>query len=141
VLPRLAGWGRYGIGPPAKITDIREVSRWTALRFPPSAVLVDGYMLGGLSTYLIAKIRLPRGEVDTFLAQLPMHGEMSSTEVDYMMAMNGFHFMRVHRWQPPAPRRYLSTYLKKDLNNQNGVSLLLDLDNSQTAVLYVYYWS
>jgi len=139
-LPSRLGWGQYGFGPPVRVTDIRKVRYWTGLQFPSDAVLVDGYFLGGLFAYQIAKIRLPRKKVKGFIAQPPIGGRADNNTVDSLIQADGFRVMKQHGWQLPHPRTFLSTGFFKRGYADRGVSLLIDLDDSRTAVLYLYYW-
>ncbi len=139
-VPGALGWGRYGFGPPLKVKSLAEVTHWTELKFPADAQLVEGYWLGGQSPYQIAKVRMPHRRVKGFLAQHPINGEASSTEVDSLME-GGLDVMRHDGMVVPHPRRFRSTSRNLDPGSLRVVAVLVDLDDPATAVVYTYYYA
>lgn len=88
---------------------------------------------------MIARLRLPHSEVKFFLAWSPINRQTDSKEIDYYFTGQGFGFMRDHGWILPRPRRFLSTHFTFH-SHEPGVAILVDLDDPQGAMLYLYYW-
>jgi len=139
-IPYWMEWGRHGLGPPAHITDLQQVKDRTHLTFPPNAVLEDGYEQGAFMSYwFIARVRLPYPQVRSFLNQSVSHGDWQTQEIDYPF-QNGFHFMREHQWPIPNPKKFKSARFEGISDPASGCSVLVDLDNPQTAVIFLYFY-
>ena len=125
---------------PVVLSQISQVSQTVKLKFPPQAVLLEGEKGGGLSPYVIAKIRMPRASVTPFLAQTPLNGRFDNAALDddtlALMTRKG--------WRPNAARHIVSVSgvaLTPLTNASDGVWLSIDLDEPQSAILYLYYQS
>ena len=138
-IPYWMEWGRYGIGPPAHITDLQRVKDITRLTFPPNAVLEDGYERDGLSCWFIARVRMPYPQVRSFLTQSLRHGDWQTQQIDYQF-QNGFHWMRQQHWPIPDPQKFKSARFEAIPDPASGCSVLVNLDNPQTAVVYIYFY-
>jgi hypothetical protein len=138
-LKKIPGLARYGIGPPVTLTHIREVTQITGLHFPREAVLLDGEFLGGMSPYLIARIRIAHAEVARFLAQSPIHGRANNTG-SYLQETN-VPFMERRGWNPRRVRRFLAVdgLPMPQSYGTAGAWILIDLDDPRAAILYLYY--
>jgi hypothetical protein len=62
------GQGWFGASRPVVLTTLGQITERTAMRFPADARLIDGESMGGLHPYLVAKIEIPLGATEGYLA-------------------------------------------------------------------------
>ena len=140
-LPALVFGPHYALkraGAPLAISQLNQVRQIVQLQFPPGAVLLDGETGGGLSPYVLAKIRMPRAGVQPFLAQTPLDGKFDDLGLEAGIAAR----MKRRGWQPNAGRRTVSVSgiaLTPLTGASDGAWMALDLDDAKTAILYLYY--
>jgi len=138
-LPAEQEWGLYGLGPPVHAANLPRVFDRTSLVFPSDAVLEDGYELGGLSGWLIARVRLPHAQVHAFLAQSRPHADVQDKEINYQF-QNGFPLMHEQHWPIPNPHKFQSTNFKGTDDPASGCAVLVDLDDPKIATAYIYFY-
>ena len=120
---------------PIPLRSVSHLEQETTLRLPSTAVLEGGEIYRALDAIVYAKIRMPAGEVQTFLGRNGL-GEASSGERDLDDGSFPGHF----GWQPDKARRFLSS--TADLRRPSPrsswrVSVLVDLDRPDMAVVYI----
>jgi len=136
---RLLEWGRYGVGPPVQLSRIEEVSAVTSLAFPPGSRLLDGKHQGGMNPILVAKIALPRSEVDRFLAQSPFEGQASSqTKGAYISWGQGA--LLGYQGEIESIDHFLAASGQPGDNWMEYVNAIVDLDKPGSATLYVVWY-
>ncbi len=134
----LAIRGIGSIGAPVTLSQLSQVSQTVKLKFPPDAVLLDGERGGGLSPYVLAKIRMPRARLHPFLAQPPLDGKFEN----YGLDERSVSLMTRRGWKPNAARHLVSldgVSLMALTNASDGLWLTADLDDPAFAVVYLYY--
>ncbi len=137
VLARELQWGRAGLGPPVDITSMEEVKRITSIWFPPGAVLLDGEFQGGLSPELIAKVSMPRATVTQFASQKALlwpHQWRDGSE--RMVTRASMPHMARRGWDPDSVRSAINLGAITRAAPE-GVNMLIDLDDSRTAIVYL----
>lgn len=128
---------QHGIGRPKDLRYLRDVSKTTGLQFPRGSLLIDGEYLGGLSPYLIAKIKLPPDGPRVFLRQDVFLGYEKTTT-------RGLD----ERRSPQVRRRgWILSRIQKCVvmngillpRNRGAVWVLIDFDEPRDPILYLYY--
>jgi hypothetical protein len=141
-LPGWLGWGRYGLGPPLHPSSLHEVSKITSLQFPSTASLIDCEYLGGPGNYLIARIKLPRADLQQFLSQHAFGGKSKtlhgSQVSDYFYSVPGFQRMLKKGWRPYTSPNALSAdgYVE---NWTTPVHVLICLDQGPEPIIYLHW--
>jgi hypothetical protein len=146
-LSRNLEWGRYGFGPPVRLTSLTMLTADAGITFPADAVLLDGEFVGGIQRYIIAKVRIPNDSVDTFLAH--QRAPFSWTQVSHgraavqqfrAMRYGGRQLMNQRGWHPDMVRQAIFADGSAGPGREADCWVLIDLDSPGTAVLYIT-WS
>jgi len=140
VLSRSLGWGRFGVGPPVAVTDLREITSRTSIEFPPGSTLEQGRYVGGLSPELAAKVHMPLDEWPGFLRQTgSAKANDFSTQSRALANADGALVAQGGWWNPDSVGRFVSGQVIVR-GGPGFVKLLVDLDDPSTAIVYLY-WS
>jgi len=139
---RLLEWGRYGVGPPVSLSRLEEVTAVTSLAFPPGSQLLDGEHQGGMNPYLIAKIALPRSEVQRFLAQSTFEGRVNDGQWDpsswglYSQSWE----LSGRQWDVESIVHFLAAWGHPGDYLNEYVHVIVDLDDPGSATLYLRWY-
>jgi hypothetical protein len=131
-------WSSHGLSSPVHITDLTRVKIRTHLTFPSQAVLEDGYeQQGSMPTWFIARVRVPHSQVSAFLAQTPHPSDWHHQRIDFEF-QNGFRIMRDYHWSLPSFHKFQSALFKAVDAPASSCAVLVDQDNTQNAIVYIY---
>jgi len=121
------------------INNVKEITQITGIDFPNNAVILDSKTSDGFSPYLIAKIKMPRTEVNKFIEQPTLHGLLSRTQ-SYLhegkvieMQQRGWKLGHIHHYLAADNIPLSKSY------NTAGAWIIIDLDNPHTVILYLYF--
>jgi type IV secretory pathway TrbD component len=147
-LSRHLEWGQYGFGPPVTLTSLAMLTTDAGITFPEDAMLLDGEFLGGpCQRYVIAKVRISHDSVETFLKHQPRPFSWT-TRARGRAAVEEFRairygappLMKQRGWRPDLARHAIFADGYAGPGREAECWVLIDLDASQTAVLYTA-WS
>jgi hypothetical protein len=129
-------WLTYGIFGEHPVRDLRSATKWTRLEFPTDAKIIDGAAQGANTFFVVAKVRLPQAQVQEFLNQ-PRLREAEVSRHRFTEDHGGLHRMQRPGWTLQKPQRFVS--ITSMTEAPAYLWILIDLDDRQTAVLYLYY--
>jgi hypothetical protein len=134
---------RAVLGPPAGMTSLDQITEKSAMRFPKSAVLVDGMLrVQGIIPHLIAEVRLPAEDVDEFLREqrAPFSWSDITRNADTGSLRNlRVDLMRGRGWPVDSARHIIAARANTAPGPSEICEVMIDLDDPKTAVLYIYW--
>lgn len=147
-LSRNLEWGRYGFGPPVKLTSLSMITTDAGISFPDDAVLIDGEFLGGpFQLYVIAKVQIPHDSVEAFLKHqrspfswAPITRGRAAIEEFRAIRYGAPPLMKDRGWRPDLVRHAIFAQGEGGPGREAECWVLIDLDAPRRAVLYIT-WS
>jgi hypothetical protein len=119
-----------------QVRNLTSVTKWTQLEFPADAKIMDGVAQGPSTFSVVAQIQVPLAQVQEFLNQSGLkQAEVSRHR--FTEDHGGLVVMRRRGWNLQRIQRFIS--ITHTMEPPAYMWMLIDLDDPQTAVLYLYY--
>jgi hypothetical protein len=118
-----------------EIASAGQVEAVAHVTLPPGTVLLSATYSHGLDTYLSAEFRMPRTELDAFLAS----GRFTSKLVPGLRAVTAEHNVGGgNLWDPESAKTFSG--IDEQLETGDGTlrSVLIDFDDPDTVTVYLY---
>ncbi len=134
-------WGCYGLGPPVRLVSILQITQAGELTLPEQARLIDGEFLGGFNPYLIAKVQIPKQDVEGFLDR--HHAQVYRDTIDPSHDVTHWFYNRMQRlmsrkgWHLNLVQDKMWAFLHAPWYDR--VFVMLDLDGQENAFIYLYW--
>jgi hypothetical protein len=147
VISRQLQLGRYGYWPPVEFANLNEITKASAMRFPQGAVFEDGEFMGGFHPYLIAKVQIPKREVDLYFKQQVIPFSWSQIVMNGVNNTASFfdkwelECMRRRGWDPQRSHSFITARANTAPTGSNICDVFIDLDNQHDALIYIYWES
>ncbi|HEX8235841.1 MAG TPA: hypothetical protein VF600_07775 [Abditibacteriaceae bacterium] len=138
VLLVMAVWRATHAFSPQPVRDFKTLAKWTELKFPAGAKVIDGEVRAAGTLVVVVKAELPYSQVYSFITQPALKNAKLSRgklndEYGVSRSMKQYKNLSVGN-----PRNFVS--LSRPYNSGLGLLwMLINLDDPQTAVLYLYY--
>ncbi len=126
-----------------ELHDLDELTEWTAVEFPSGVQVLNSWAFLGFRYSLLAKVAMPVAGVPELLSSLPPDVQTSS--MDRLGVHSGEGYPRW--WRPDSARRFMAVRAERRSPNYDrtlrggwrweSFEMLIDLDDADTAVLYV----
>jgi len=127
--------------------SLAEISDKTHLPFPPSAELVHSRLDSWLAKELWAVVTIDQLDVTSFVASFPQPAEVQSG--DRLGITNNMQGEDTGPpwWDPDSAGKFVAAVIELPLGDEvltkydttNTVSLLINMDDPQTAIIYLFW--
>jgi hypothetical protein len=136
------GQGWFGASRPVVLTTLGQITERTAMRFPADARLIDGESMGGLHPYLVAKIEIPLGATEGYLAMQAkpfQWSEVSRGAQRQLPEAWARQLMARRGWHPVATTDSILAIANKAPRAADICQVLISPEGDATAIIYVYW--
>jgi hypothetical protein len=131
----LAGADRLPVQSPPEPAEAIQVEAVGHVTLPPGTVLLGAAYSNGLETRLNAQFRIPRAELDAFLAS----GRFTAELTEGLRAVSAEHNVGGgNLWRPQDPVTVSGLCETTPTDDGPYRCLMLDLDAPATATVYLY---
>ncbi len=132
------GWGLFDppedyVGDQIPTNILSQVSRHSQCWFPTNSQPLGLSVYRGREPFIEFKVQIPKASVPEFLQKSPFKCSQLSSNNRYVMN-NG-----VKWWHPNTVRHFQSGEM--DISASTGLSLLISLDGSRNAIIYMRIWT
>ncbi|GIH05721.1 hypothetical protein Rhe02_37880 [Rhizocola hellebori] len=120
---------------PAQPASASQVEAVAEVTLPPGTVLLSGAYSNGLETMLSAKFRLPRTELDTFLASAKFAGELTEGLRTITAAHN---VGGGNLWDPETAQAVSGLRERQPTGRGTWRTMMLNLDTTSAVTVYLH---